>query len=149
GLGKYSETFAANDVDFRVLPDLNSADLQELGVSLGHRKEVQKVESGRYLSSMTDSFICSRHSSRRLSRRRRTANDSTAALGGMPSIGLTAVTSPLIRRPLMRAKPAGCAHDIVSLVWESNRSVYCCFIAGAKALFMGQLPGCRRRLVDG
>ena len=38
GLGKYSETFAANDVDFRVLPDLNSADLQELGVSLGHRK---------------------------------------------------------------------------------------------------------------
>jgi len=38
GLGKYSETFAANDVDFRVLPDLNSTDLQELGVSLGHRK---------------------------------------------------------------------------------------------------------------
>jgi hypothetical protein len=35
GLGKYSKTFAANDVDFRVLPDLNSADLQELGVSLG------------------------------------------------------------------------------------------------------------------
>src|SRR5208282_3707825 len=38
GLGKYSKTFAANDVDFRVLPDLNSADLQELGVTLGHRK---------------------------------------------------------------------------------------------------------------
>jgi class 3 adenylate cyclase/tetratricopeptide (TPR) repeat protein len=38
GLGKYSKTFAANDVDFRILPDLNSADLQELGVSLGHRK---------------------------------------------------------------------------------------------------------------
>src|SRR6516165_4445644 len=38
GLGKYSETFATNDVDVRVLPDLNSADLQELGVSLGHRK---------------------------------------------------------------------------------------------------------------
>ena len=38
GLGKYSEMFAANDVDFRVLPDLNSTDLQELGVSLGHRK---------------------------------------------------------------------------------------------------------------
>ena len=38
GLGKYSKTFAANDVDLRVLPDLNSADLQELGVSLGHRK---------------------------------------------------------------------------------------------------------------
>jgi hypothetical protein len=38
GLGKYSETFAENDVDFRVLPDLNSTNLQELGVSLGHRK---------------------------------------------------------------------------------------------------------------
>ena len=38
GLGTYSKTFAANDVDFRVLPELNSADLQELGVWLGHRK---------------------------------------------------------------------------------------------------------------
>jgi class 3 adenylate cyclase len=38
GLGKYSETFTANDVDIRTLPELNSADLQELGVSLGHRK---------------------------------------------------------------------------------------------------------------
>ena len=38
GLGKYSETFAANDVDLRALPHLNSADLEVLGVSLGHRK---------------------------------------------------------------------------------------------------------------
>ena len=38
GLGKYSEIFAENDVDIRTLPELNSADLQELGVSLGHRK---------------------------------------------------------------------------------------------------------------
>jgi class 3 adenylate cyclase/tetratricopeptide (TPR) repeat protein len=38
GLGKYSATFAENDVDMRALPELNSADLQELGVSLGHRK---------------------------------------------------------------------------------------------------------------
>ncbi len=38
GLGRYTETFAANDVDFRALPHLNSADLRELGVSLGHRK---------------------------------------------------------------------------------------------------------------
>ena len=38
GLGKYSKTFAENDVDLRALPHLNSADLQELGVSLGHRK---------------------------------------------------------------------------------------------------------------
>jgi class 3 adenylate cyclase/tetratricopeptide (TPR) repeat protein/ABC-type lipoprotein export system ATPase subunit len=38
GLDKYSKTFAANDVDLCTLPHLNSADLQELGVSLGHRK---------------------------------------------------------------------------------------------------------------
>ena len=38
GLGKYSKVFAENDVDLRALPHLNGADLQELGVSLGHRK---------------------------------------------------------------------------------------------------------------
>jgi class 3 adenylate cyclase/tetratricopeptide (TPR) repeat protein len=37
-LGKYSKVFAENDVDLRALPHLSSADLQELGVSLGHRK---------------------------------------------------------------------------------------------------------------
>lgn len=38
GLEKYAGTFAANDVDIRALPHLENADLQELGVSLGHRK---------------------------------------------------------------------------------------------------------------
>ena len=38
GLGKYSKVFAENDVDLRALPHLNDADLQELGISLGHRK---------------------------------------------------------------------------------------------------------------
>jgi class 3 adenylate cyclase/tetratricopeptide (TPR) repeat protein len=38
GLGKYSNVFAENDVDLRALPHLNDADLQALGVSLGHRK---------------------------------------------------------------------------------------------------------------
>jgi class 3 adenylate cyclase len=40
GLRQYSEVFAENDVDFRALPHLDSADLQELGVSLGHRKVI-------------------------------------------------------------------------------------------------------------
>ena len=40
GLGKYSKVFAQNDVNLRVLPHLNDADLQELGVSLGHRKVI-------------------------------------------------------------------------------------------------------------
>ena len=38
GLGKYSKVLAENDVDLRALPHLNDADLQALGVSLGHRK---------------------------------------------------------------------------------------------------------------
>ena len=38
GLGKYSKVFAENDVDLRALPHLNDAELQALGVSLGHRK---------------------------------------------------------------------------------------------------------------
>ena len=38
GLGKYFKVFAENDVDLRALPHLNDADLQALGVSLGHRK---------------------------------------------------------------------------------------------------------------
>jgi class 3 adenylate cyclase/tetratricopeptide (TPR) repeat protein/ABC-type transport system involved in cytochrome c biogenesis ATPase subunit len=38
GLGKYVETFVQNDVDLRALPHITEADLQELGVSLGHRK---------------------------------------------------------------------------------------------------------------
>ncbi len=40
GLGKYTETFAENDVDFRALPHLDREDLKELGVSLGHRKVI-------------------------------------------------------------------------------------------------------------
>ncbi|MGX5849171.1 adenylate/guanylate cyclase domain-containing protein [Mesorhizobium sp. PL10] len=38
GLGKYVEAFLENDVDLRALPHVTEADLQELGVSLGHRK---------------------------------------------------------------------------------------------------------------
>ena len=38
GLGKYCSVFAENDVDLRALPHLNDTDLQQLGVTLGHRK---------------------------------------------------------------------------------------------------------------
>ena len=40
GLGKYAETFLANDIDLDVLPDLDDLDLERLGVSLGHRKKL-------------------------------------------------------------------------------------------------------------
>lgn len=43
GLSKYSDVFAENDVDFRALPELTDEDLKELGVSLGHRRVLQRA----------------------------------------------------------------------------------------------------------
>ena len=41
GLDRYSESFAANDIDGETLPGLSAEDLKELGVaSLGHRKRL-------------------------------------------------------------------------------------------------------------
>ena len=46
GLGKYVEAFVQNDVDLRALPHVTEADLQELGVSLGHRKIILAAING-------------------------------------------------------------------------------------------------------
>jgi class 3 adenylate cyclase/tetratricopeptide (TPR) repeat protein len=46
GLGKYAEVFVRNDVDLRALPHVTEADLQELGVSLGHRKIILAAING-------------------------------------------------------------------------------------------------------
>src|SRR5262245_246679 len=43
GLGKYVGVFGHNDIDFRVLPELTEDDLKHLGVSLGHRRILQKA----------------------------------------------------------------------------------------------------------
>lgn len=43
GLGQYAETFAASDVDFDLLPELSDEDLKELGLSLGHRRRLQRA----------------------------------------------------------------------------------------------------------
>lgn len=40
GLEQYAESFESSDVDVNVLPELTEADLQQLGVSLGHRKRI-------------------------------------------------------------------------------------------------------------
>ena len=39
-LEQYSQVFAENDVDLETLPLLGEADLEKLGVSLGHRKRM-------------------------------------------------------------------------------------------------------------
>ena len=43
GLGQYAQRFAENDISFSVLPDLTDQDLKEIGVSLGHRRELLRA----------------------------------------------------------------------------------------------------------
>jgi class 3 adenylate cyclase len=43
GLERYIEAFAADDIDAEVLPALSEADLEQLGVTLGHRKKLLRA----------------------------------------------------------------------------------------------------------
>ena len=43
GLARYEEAFRDNDIDADVLADLTEADLEKLGISLGHRKKLLKA----------------------------------------------------------------------------------------------------------
>ena len=43
GLGQYAQTFADNNIDYSVLPDLNENDLEKIGISLGHRKKLLRA----------------------------------------------------------------------------------------------------------
>lgn len=47
GLGQYASAFAANAIDFDVLADLTEADLEKLGVLLGHRKKMLRAIRAR------------------------------------------------------------------------------------------------------
>jgi len=43
GLVQYAHRFAENDISFSVLPDLTDQDLKEIGVSLGHRRQLLRA----------------------------------------------------------------------------------------------------------
>jgi class 3 adenylate cyclase/predicted ATPase len=43
GLDQYAKTFAENNIDYSILPDLTEADFEKLGVSLGHRKKLLRA----------------------------------------------------------------------------------------------------------
>ncbi len=43
GLEQYEQTFRDNAIDAEVLPDLTDADLEKLGMLLGHRKRLLKA----------------------------------------------------------------------------------------------------------
>jgi class 3 adenylate cyclase len=46
GLAQYAQRFAENDISFSVLPDLTDQDLKEIGVSLGHRRQLLRAIRG-------------------------------------------------------------------------------------------------------
>jgi hypothetical protein len=46
GLGQYARRFAENDIDVSVLRYLTDADLEKIGVSLGHRRKMLAAISG-------------------------------------------------------------------------------------------------------
>src|SRR5262245_6531385 len=46
GLERYAAVFAASDIDLDVIPLLTDADLEKLGVSLGHRKRLLQAING-------------------------------------------------------------------------------------------------------
>jgi hypothetical protein len=56
-LAQYADAFASNDVDLEVLPSLSEADLEKLGVSLGHRKSRDKGSSNPLRFSITQSDL--------------------------------------------------------------------------------------------
>jgi class 3 adenylate cyclase/tetratricopeptide (TPR) repeat protein len=43
GLGQYAQRFADNDIDASILRDLTDQDLEEIGVTLGHRKKLLRA----------------------------------------------------------------------------------------------------------
>ena len=43
GLGQYEATFRESEIDAEVLPELTESDLSQLGVPLGHRKQLLKA----------------------------------------------------------------------------------------------------------
>jgi class 3 adenylate cyclase/tetratricopeptide (TPR) repeat protein len=43
GMSEYAERFAENDIDIDVLPELTARDLENLGVSLGHRRRILRA----------------------------------------------------------------------------------------------------------
>jgi hypothetical protein len=43
GLGQHEAVFREHEIDAEVLPDLTDADLEKLGVLMGHRKRLLKA----------------------------------------------------------------------------------------------------------
>lgn len=55
GLGKYASLFVENDIDLDVLPSLSDADLESLGLSLGHRRKLLAAAARLSVAEITAS----------------------------------------------------------------------------------------------
>ena len=55
GLGRYEATFRDNAIDAEVLPDLSAADLERLGVPLGHRLRLMRAIAGLQIANAAPS----------------------------------------------------------------------------------------------
>jgi predicted ATPase/class 3 adenylate cyclase len=53
GLERYAQAFRDNDIDAEVLPELTDADLEKLGVSLGHRRKILRAVAQRHEATAT------------------------------------------------------------------------------------------------
>jgi SAM domain (Sterile alpha motif) len=72
GLAQYEPIFRENAIDAEILPELTEADLEKLGVVLGHRKRILRDRRARHPPS---SATASRFSPRRGSRTAPTDRD--------------------------------------------------------------------------
>ena len=73
GLGQYEALFREHEIDAEVLPDLTEADLEKIGVPLGHRKRLMRAIGPRLGSSASAAPPMPR--ARRALRPRRTARE--------------------------------------------------------------------------
>ena len=54
GLGQYADAFVREDIGFDTLSELNASDLEALGLSLGHRKQLLRALAERNSSGEAD-----------------------------------------------------------------------------------------------
>jgi len=60
GLGQYAQRFAENDISFSVLPDLTDQDLKEIGVSLGHRRQLLRAIANLDRAAVASALLITR-----------------------------------------------------------------------------------------
>jgi class 3 adenylate cyclase/tetratricopeptide (TPR) repeat protein len=111
GMSQYAESFAANDIDFDVLPDLTDAELERLGVSLGHRKRLRRAVAALTSVESKSTAAATSPPMRELQAERRQVTVMFCDLVG--STELSTRLDPEELRDIMRAYQRACTEAIV------------------------------------